>query len=75
MPGIDLFPGAPNEVLGLALLAVLAGIGYAVLLNRSRFGFDLRATGPSATAAVASGDRRTPDGGHLADDLGCRRRR
>ncbi len=55
VPGIDLIPGAPNEVLGLALVAVLAGIGYAVLLNRSRFGVELRATGASATAAVASG--------------------
>ncbi len=55
VPGIDLIPGAPNQVLGLALLAVVAGVGYAVLLNRSRFGFELRATGASATAAVASG--------------------
>jgi general nucleoside transport system permease protein len=55
VPGLDLVPGAPNEILGLALLAVLAGVGYAVVLNRSRFGFDLRATGASATAAVASG--------------------
>jgi ABC-type uncharacterized transport system permease subunit len=55
VPGLDLVPGAPNEILGLALLAVLAGVGYAVLLNRSRFGFELRATGASATAAVASG--------------------
>ena len=42
-------------MLGLAVVAVLAGVGYAVLLNRSRFGFELRATGASATAAVASG--------------------
>jgi general nucleoside transport system permease protein len=55
VPGLDLIPGAPNEVLGMALVAVLVGIGYAVLLNRSRFGFELRATGSSATAAVASG--------------------
>ena len=34
---------------------MLAGIGYSVLLNRTRFGFDLRATGRSETAAVASG--------------------
>ena len=34
---------------------MVAGVGYAVLLNRSRFGFELRATGASATAAVASG--------------------
>ena len=55
VPGIDLIPGAPNQVLGLVVVAVLVGIGYAVLLNRSRFGFELRATGASATAAVASG--------------------
>jgi simple sugar transport system permease protein len=55
VPGIPLIPGAPNEVLGLAVIALLAGVGYAVLLNRSRFGFELRATGASATAAVASG--------------------
>ena len=39
----------------LALLAVVAGIAFSVLLNRTRFGFDLRATGMSETAAVASG--------------------
>jgi simple sugar transport system permease protein len=55
VPGIPLLPGAPNEVLGLALLALIAGIGYAVLLNRLKFGFNLRATGTSASAAVASG--------------------
>ena len=55
VPGIPLIPGAPNEVLGMALLAVVVGVGYAVVLNRSRFGFELRATGASATAAVASG--------------------
>jgi ABC-type uncharacterized transport system permease subunit len=55
VPGLDLVPGAPNEILGLAVVAVLAGLGYAVVLNRTRFGFELRATGASATAAVASG--------------------
>ncbi|GAB2683881.1 ABC transporter permease [Kribbella swartbergensis] len=55
VPGIPLLPGAPNELLGLSLLAVLGGIAYAVLLNRSKFGFNLRATGTSASAAVASG--------------------
>ncbi|TCC45883.1 ABC transporter permease [Kribbella capetownensis] len=53
--GIKLLSGAPNELLGLSLLAVLGGIGYAILLNRSKFGFALRATGTSASAAVASG--------------------
>ena len=37
------------------MLAAAVGIGYWFLLNRTRFGFDLRATGPSEPAAVASG--------------------
>ena len=49
-------PGrAPTEVYGLVFIAVLCGVGFWVLLNRTRFGFDLRATGQSQTAAVASG--------------------
>jgi ABC-type uncharacterized transport system permease subunit len=55
VPGLDVVPGAPNEIFGLALLAVVAGVVYSVVLNRSRFGFELRATGASATAAMASG--------------------
>jgi len=55
VPGIPLIPGEPSLVYGLALLALAAGVGYAVVLNRTRFGFDLRATGASETAAVASG--------------------
>jgi simple sugar transport system permease protein len=55
IPGLDIVPGAPNEIFGLALLAVLAGVAYSVVLNRSRFGFELRATGASPPAAVASG--------------------
>jgi simple sugar transport system permease protein len=39
----------------LVLLAVLAGIAFSVLVNRTRFGFDLRATGFSESAATASG--------------------
>ena len=39
----------------LSVIAVIAGVGFWVLLNRTRFGFDLRATGMSETAAVASG--------------------
>ncbi|MGH8867829.1 MAG: ABC transporter permease [Actinomycetes bacterium] len=53
--GIDLIPGANTEVFGFVVVAVLVGIAYWVLLNRTRFGFDLRAAGSSATAAVASG--------------------
>jgi simple sugar transport system permease protein len=46
-------PDGPVWTLGL--LAVLVGVGFWVLLNKTRFGFDLRATGASQTAAVASG--------------------
>jgi len=49
------FPGTDNRVFGLVFLAVLVGVGFHFLVNRSRFGFDLRATGLSASAAVASG--------------------
>jgi len=52
---ITLVPGEDTKVYGLALLAVVAGVAYAVVLNRTRFGFDLRATGASESAAVASG--------------------
>jgi simple sugar transport system permease protein len=34
---------------------VVAGVAFAVMLDRTRFGFDLRATGQSESAAVASG--------------------
>jgi len=50
-----LVAGEDTEVYGLALLAIVVGVGFAVLLNRTRFGFDLRATGQSESAAVASG--------------------
>jgi simple sugar transport system permease protein len=55
MPGLSLIPDAGVQVFGMIILAAAVGIGYSVLLNRTRFGFDLRATGRSATAAVASG--------------------
>ncbi len=55
VPGIPLLPGAPNVVFGLATLAIVAGVAFWVLLNRTRFGFDLRATGKSESAAIASG--------------------
>ncbi len=52
---INLFSDSPTEVFGLSLVAVVVGIAFWVLLNRTRFGFDLRASGASETAAVASG--------------------
>ncbi len=53
--GISLIPGAHVKVYGLVFLAVIVGVAFQLLLSRTRFGFDLRATGRSATAAQASG--------------------
>lgn len=53
VPGIDI--GAAGEIYGMVVLAVLLGIGYWIVLSRTRFGFDLRASGASETAAAASG--------------------
>lgn len=55
VPGVALVPGSSLKVFGLIFLAVAVGIGFHVLLNKTRFGFDLRATGRSEQAAVASG--------------------
>ncbi|MEU8172973.1 ABC transporter permease [Microbispora hainanensis] len=55
MPGIPLIAGTPVLVNGFIVVAVLLGIAYWVVLNRTRFGFELRATGKSESAAVASG--------------------
>jgi general nucleoside transport system permease protein len=49
------FSAPDGAIWTLAPLALLVGVGFWVLLNKTRFGFDLRATGSSATAAVASG--------------------
>ena len=53
--GLPLVPDSPLEVFGFLPVAVLAGIAYWLLLGRTRFGFDLRATGTSESAAIASG--------------------
>lgn len=55
IPGFQIGEGAATEVYGFLFVAVLVGVGYWFLLNRTRFGFDLRATGRSSSAAVASG--------------------
>jgi ABC-type uncharacterized transport system permease subunit len=52
---ITIFGDSPTKLYGLALLAIVIGVVYWVLLNRTRFGFDLRASGASESAAVASG--------------------
>ena len=53
--GLGLIPDSPLKIYGFIVAAVLAGLAYSVLLNRTRFGFDVRATGRSESAAVASG--------------------
>jgi simple sugar transport system permease protein len=55
IPGFSLTSQAGTEVYGFVFIAILMGLGYWIMLNRTRFGFDLRATGQSETAAVASG--------------------
>ena len=52
LPGI---PFGEGEIFGFSVVAVACGVGYWLLLGRTRFGFDLKATGLSETAAVASG--------------------
>jgi general nucleoside transport system permease protein len=53
------FPGIPfgssGTLFGMVFVAALLGVGYWFLLNRTRFGFELRASGESPTAATAGG--------------------
>ena len=44
-----------TELYGFLVVAVVVGIVISVLIKRTRFGFDLRATGLSPSAATASG--------------------
>ncbi len=53
--GITGFADSPTKIFGLSLLAIVVGLVFWLLLNRTRFGFDLRAAGASEPAAVASG--------------------
>jgi ABC-type uncharacterized transport system permease subunit len=53
VPGIDL--GSKGTVFGLVFLAVIAAAVYGVVMNRTRFGFELKASGLSPTAAAAGG--------------------
>jgi general nucleoside transport system permease protein len=57
VPGISLdgIIATPNKVYGLLVLAAVVGVLYWFVLARTRAGFDLRATGRSLSAAVASG--------------------
>ena len=49
------YQGSTSKIYGLIFLAVLVGFLYWFVLTRTRFGFELRATGMSESAAVASG--------------------
>ncbi|MFI5906583.1 ABC transporter permease [Dactylosporangium sp. NPDC051541] len=55
MPGLPIVSGTQQEVLGFLVIAVVLGIAYWFTINRTRFGFDLRATGWNPFAATASG--------------------
>jgi ABC-type uncharacterized transport system permease subunit len=61
MPSLNWIFGAiglanpPRQLYGFLLIAAVVGILIAVLLNRTRFGFDLKASGMSPSAASASG--------------------
>lgn len=44
-----------KELTGMLLVAIAVGVVYYVLLNRTRFGYDLRATGINPFAARAGG--------------------
>lgn len=55
MPGLPIVSGTEQKVLGFFAIAVILGVAYWFTINRTRFGFDLRATGYNPFAAVASG--------------------
>ncbi|WP_432985646.1 ABC transporter permease [Dactylosporangium sp. CA-233914] len=55
MPGLPIISGTDEKVLGFLVIAVVLGLGYWFAINRTRFGFDLRATGYNPFAATASG--------------------
>ncbi|THA24837.1 ABC transporter permease [Streptomyces sp. RKND-216] len=48
-------PTSPDPINGFVFLAAAVGLGYWFMLNRTRFGFDLRSVGRSESAAQASG--------------------
>lgn len=52
---IGLEPAEGKAIYGFLVVVILLGVGYSVLFNRTRIGFDLRASGANPTAAAASG--------------------
>lgn len=55
LTGFTPYEPRDGQVWALSALAIVVGFAFWVLLNKTRFGFDLRASGQSATAALASG--------------------
>ncbi len=61
LPGLNSILGLfglaqpPRQLYGFLPIAIVVGVVIAVLLGRTRFGFDLKASGLSPSAAVASG--------------------
>jgi general nucleoside transport system permease protein len=53
--GLPLVPGSDGDVNGFIVVALIVGVAYWFVLGRTRFGFDLRASGLNPAAAVASG--------------------
>ncbi len=53
--GWELFDSRAGSIWTLSILAIVVGVTMAFVINRTRFGFDLRATGANEEAAVASG--------------------
>jgi len=51
--GIEARAGA--NLYGFLIIAIFLGIGYHYLVNKSRYGYDLRSSGVNAAAAHASG--------------------
>ena len=54
LPVIE-FQGSTTPLYTLVLLAALVGVLYSLMLSRTVFGFNIKATGMSETAAIASG--------------------
>ncbi|GAA1763267.1 ABC transporter permease [Nocardioides hankookensis] len=54
IPNIGLGDGI-SHIYGFIVIVALTGFLFWFVINKTRFGFDLRATGQSPTAAIASG--------------------
>jgi simple sugar transport system permease protein len=53
--GVIVFEGSTTPLYSLVALAAIVGVLYALMLSRTVFGFNIKATGMSESAAIASG--------------------